>query len=102
MAAGLRAALYLGRTHRTPNTPARVNERICSGCGLCVQVCPMEARRLDEERHVAIVDALLCAGCGTCVAACPNGASDQALVEARGVLAALDAAMGEGSNVWPK
>ncbi len=100
-AAGLRAALYLSRTHRASNTPARVNERICSGCGLCVQVCPMQARRLDEERHVAVVDARLCAGCGTCVAACPNGASDQALIEARGVLAALDAAIGEGSSVWP-
>jgi heterodisulfide reductase subunit A len=93
MAAGLRAALYLGRPRRTAAAPARVNERICSGCGLCVDVCPADARHLDPDRGVAVVDPWLCAGCGTCVAACPNGASDQVLFEARGVLAALDAAI---------
>jgi heterodisulfide reductase subunit A len=93
VAAGLRAALYLGRAMRTSVSQARVNERICSGCGLCVEVCPMDARHLDPEKAIAMVDPWLCAGCGTCVAACPNGASDQAVYEARGVLAALDAAI---------
>jgi heterodisulfide reductase subunit A len=93
VAAGLRAALYLGRAIRTSVSQARVNERICSGCGLCVEVCPMDARHLDPEKAVAVVDPWLCAGCGTCVAACPNGASDQAVYEARAVLAALDTAM---------
>jgi heterodisulfide reductase subunit A len=93
MAAGLRAALYLSRPLKTATAPARVNERICSACGLCVSVCPVQARRIDPERGLAVVDAWLCAGCGTCVAACPNGASDQALYESRGILAALDAAL---------
>lgn len=93
MAAGLRAALYLNRPLKTAGAPARVNERICSACGLCVSVCPAQARRIDPERGLAVVDTWLCAGCGTCVAACPNGASDQALYEARGILAALDAAL---------
>ena len=93
MAAGLRAALYLRRPRRTAAAVASVNERICSGCGLCVEVCPVDARRLDPDKGVAVVDRWLCAGCGTCVAACPNGASNQALYEAQGVLAALDAAI---------
>jgi heterodisulfide reductase subunit A len=93
IAAGLRASLYLGRAMRTSPSQARVNERICSGCGLCVEVCPVDARHLDPEKAIAVVDPWLCVGCGTCVAACPNGASDQAVYEARGVLAALDAAM---------
>jgi heterodisulfide reductase subunit A len=93
VAAGLRAALYLERPMRTSISQARVNERICSGCGLCVEVCPMDARHLDLEKAVAMVDPWLCAGCGACVAACPNGASDQAVYEARGILAALDAAI---------
>ncbi len=93
VAAGLRAALYLERPMRTSVSQARVNERICSGCGLCVEVCPMDARHLDPEKAIAMVDPWLCAGCGACVAACPNGASDQAVYEARGVLAALDAAI---------
>ena len=93
MAAGLRAALYLNRPRKTAAAPARVNERICSACGLCVSVCPVQARRIDPARGVAVVDGWLCAGCGTCVAVCPNGASDQAQFEARGILAALDAAV---------
>jgi len=31
---------------------AEVNERLCAGCGICVSVCPYEARVLDPERRV--------------------------------------------------
>ena len=93
MGAGLRAALFLRRGIRTPTSVATVNERICSGCGLCVEVCPVKARHLDDDLGIAQVDPWLCVGCGTCAAVCPNGASGQALYEARGVLNALDAAL---------
>jgi heterodisulfide reductase subunit A len=92
-AAGLRAALFLKRELHAPETVATVNERICSGCGLCVSVCPYDARTLDTEDGIAMVDPLLCEGCGTCVAVCPNGASSQVLMEARGLLNALDEAL---------
>ncbi len=92
-AAGLRAALFLRRPLHAPETVATVNERICSGCGLCVSVCPYDARTLDAEAGIAMVDPLLCEGCGTCVAVCPNGASGQVLLEARGLLNALDEAL---------
>jgi heterodisulfide reductase subunit A len=92
-AAGLRAALFLRRPLHAPETVATVNERICSGCGLCVSVCPYDARTLDIEAGIAVVDPLLCEGCGTCVAVCPNGASGQVLLEARGLLNALDEAL---------
>jgi len=48
---------------------------------------------LDAEAGIAMVDPLLCEGCGTCVAVCPNGASGQVLLEARGLLNALDEAL---------
>jgi heterodisulfide reductase subunit A len=92
--AGLRAALFLKRGIQSPVMLATVDERICSGCGLCVEVCPVDARTLDIERAVAQVDPLLCVGCGTCAAVCPNGAAGQAMYEARGILNALDAALG--------
>jgi heterodisulfide reductase subunit A len=94
MSAGLRAALFLQRKLHPPLAAAQVNERICSGCGLCVQACPVGARRLREGQAVAEVDPWLCLGCGTCVAVCPNGASSQALYETRGVLSMLEAALG--------
>ncbi|MBN1367759.1 MAG: CoB--CoM heterodisulfide reductase iron-sulfur subunit A family protein, partial [Dehalococcoidales bacterium] len=52
-----------------------VNERRCSGCERCVQVCPYQARIIDTEKKVAVVLPAICRGCGACVAACPNGAA---------------------------
>lgn len=94
-AAGLRAALFLRRGLKTPTAIAVVDETICSGCGLCLAACPTGARHLDAEKGVAVVDPWLCTGCGVCAAACPNGAAGQALYEARGVLNAVDAALGK-------
>ena len=74
-------------------TVPTVNERLCSGCGLCVSLCPYEARRLNEETRVAEVIELLCQGCGLCAVACPNGATRQNLYEMRQVMAVMDAAL---------
>ena len=55
---------------------ARVNEDICSGCGICASVCPYDAisiKVIDGDRRAHVEEAL-CMGCGTCNAACPSGA----------------------------
>ncbi len=72
---------------------ASVNERICSGCGLCVEVCPYGARSIDQEAHIARVNAALCQGCGACVVACPNGASQQKAFEMPQVFAMIERAL---------
>ena len=56
---------------------AEVNEDICSGCAVCIPLCPYNARELDEEKNVAKVNEVLCKGCGACIAACPSGAAQQ-------------------------
>jgi len=48
---------------------------LCSGCGVCVEACPYEARQVDPIWGVATVNAALCQNCGACVVACPNKAS---------------------------
>jgi heterodisulfide reductase subunit A len=54
-----------------------VDEDMCSGCGVCVGVCPFTARELDtEEKKVKVIE-VLCEGCGACGAACPTGAAQQ-------------------------
>jgi heterodisulfide reductase subunit A len=70
---------------------AYVVKRLCCGCGLCVTVCPYEARVLNEEEGKAEVVGALCKGCGSCVIACRNGASQQRNFEKDLNLAALDA-----------
>ena len=41
----------------------------CTGCGECVDVCPVEAITLESEK--AIIDDENCADCAACVAECP-------------------------------
>lgn len=55
------------------------DERKCSACGNCVEVCPFGAIELQEGRwgKAAHVNPAQCKGCGCCVASCPSGAMQQ-------------------------
>ena len=55
---------------------AEVDTRRCSGCGLCVRVCPYNAVEIDEEKRVAVVNRAMCKGCGACSATCRSSAID--------------------------
>jgi heterodisulfide reductase subunit A len=55
------------------------DERSCSACRNCVEVCPFGAIELQDGRFgiAAHVNPAQCKGCGCCVAACPSGAMQQ-------------------------
>ncbi|MEN8152791.1 MAG: CoB--CoM heterodisulfide reductase iron-sulfur subunit A family protein [Acidobacteriota bacterium] len=53
-------------------TVAKVNTRLCTGCNMCVDVCPYEALSLEDNK--AKVNEILCEGCGTCYATCLRAA----------------------------
>jgi len=55
-------------------TTAVINERICSGCQLCVAICPYSAISFEAEKEVCRVNDALCKGCGACVSGCPSDA----------------------------
>lgn len=55
---------------------AYVEDDICSGCAICVEMCPYEARMMDERKGISTVNDALCQGCGACVASCPNKACE--------------------------
>jgi len=41
----------------------------CTGCGACVDTCPVDALKLENDK--AVVDPETCIDCGTCVDECP-------------------------------
>lgn len=53
---------------------AMVQEEYCSGCKICIGLCPYNAIEFLEDKKVSHVQEALCKGCGTCVAACPSSA----------------------------
>jgi heterodisulfide reductase subunit A len=57
-------------------TVAVIDEKLCSGCRVCVGLCPYSAISFitHDDTGTAQVNEALCKGCGTCVAACPAGA----------------------------
>ncbi len=72
---------------------AFIDENRCSGCKVCVELCPYKAITFDEKKKVSKVNEAICKGCGTCVAACPSNAirgkhftSEQIMAEIEGVL----------------
>jgi heterodisulfide reductase subunit A len=72
---------------------AYVDEELCSGCGLCVEACPYDAREMHPWKNLATVNVALCQGCGACVVACPNKASAVRNFTTGQVLAMVEAAM---------
>jgi heterodisulfide reductase subunit A len=69
---------------------AFVDEGICSGCGICVEICPYEAREMDPHRGISVVHSALCQGCGACIASCPNFACELRNSAANQILKMVD------------
>ena len=78
-----------GEIELEPNV-AFIREERCSGCRICIGVCPYGAISFDEEKGVAVVNPALCRGCGTCVAACPSKAAQQHLFRDEQIYAEIE------------
>jgi len=70
---------------------AFVDEEVCSGCGLCVKVCPYGALSLDGRERVMMVNRALCKGCGACAGACPPSAISLSHFTPRQILEQVEA-----------
>lgn len=93
-AALVQAELQPGRKFVIEPLCAEVDSSRCSGCRLCVSMCPYRAITCDKDTGRATVNPLLCRGCGSCVAACPAAAikgcqftDEQIMAEIKGHLA---------------
>jgi heterodisulfide reductase subunit A len=70
------ALVHRGKVEIQPYS-AVVDEALCSGCKVCIGLCPYDAISYDEEKKVVHVLEVKCKGCGVCAAACPSSAMDQ-------------------------
>ena len=59
-----------------------VDERRCTGCGLCMPDCPAGSLEVEDGRS-HLVDERVCDGGGACVGACPKEAIAVVECEAR-------------------
>jgi len=50
---------------------AVVDSEKCTGCGICIDVCPVNAIEVNEQ---AVINADACTGCAACTWECPNEA----------------------------
>ncbi|HAK87759.1 MAG TPA: (4Fe-4S)-binding protein [Nitrospiraceae bacterium] len=87
------SGLVAGKKLEIKPITAVVDSDRCSGCRVCISVCPYKAVSFDAGKEVSVVNDVLCQGCGTCVAACPSGAikgnhftNEEILAEIEGVL----------------
>ncbi len=74
-AAASRATTILSKEYiEIEGIVATIDREICSGCKLCIEVCPYGAISYIEAEDVAEVNEALCKGCGNCAATCPSKA----------------------------
>ncbi|WP_027360501.1 FAD-dependent oxidoreductase [Desulforegula conservatrix] len=69
--------LLAKKSIKTQGAIAEVNQMICSGCGVCVAVCPYNAPSMRLSKPYegkAEINPVLCKGCGACVSSCRSGA----------------------------
>lgn len=73
---------------------AEVDEELCIGCQLCMDVCPFHAVIFEEGKPI-IIEAV-CRGCGNCAAGCPSKAISMKGFKDEQILAEVQAAFKNG------
>ncbi|MDY7032831.1 MAG: FAD-dependent oxidoreductase, partial [Thermodesulfobacteriota bacterium] len=73
---------------------SHIDEDICVGCQICIDLCAYGAIEYDELRSISVINEAVCKGCGSCSAYCPSGAAGirhftqkQIFAEIEGILA---------------
>jgi len=91
-AAAARAAILMAnRKVKTDAITAMVDTDLCIGCGLCEELCPYGAPKVEEGKSKVIE--VLCRGCGACAAECPRRAITMRHFGDQQILAQVQAAL---------
>ncbi len=54
------------------NFYCEINSTLCTGCGICIERCQLEAIEITDGKAVIELDR--CIGCGNCIVTCKTGA----------------------------
>ena len=102
ISAAFKAARHLRAGIVTSQAPvATVDEKLCTGCGNCVETCPFGAISMQKREgllDLSQIDPLLCKGCSNCVVACPVKAISSPLSADMQMLAQIDAVLANPSK----
>ena len=97
LGASTRACMVISKDEiEVEGITATVNANRCTGCELCIQVCPFGA--IDKVDNKAKVNEALCKGCGTCNAVCKSGAIQQKGFQDEQLIEVIDALFCEEGN----
>lgn len=53
-----------------------IDESICNGCELCIQICD-KRNAISIVDGVAVIDQVKCVYCGRCISVCPDGMTEK-------------------------
>ena len=96
-AAASRAAAILSKSRiEAGGVVSLVDQRKCTGCSLCQQLCPFNAIDMDEKKNIAVINEALCKGCGVCASSCRSGAVTLKGFTDQQVASMIDALTGTG------
>jgi heterodisulfide reductase subunit A len=97
--AASRALIIISKNKYYTDAPiAKVDEELCSGCGVCEKICPYNAIEMitktedGKTKRLSKVLEGVCKGCGSCVSACPSGAIEQKGFKREQIISMIDAA----------
>ncbi|MBN1314645.1 MAG: hydrogenase iron-sulfur subunit, partial [Anaerolineales bacterium] len=77
---------------------AVVDEKLCTGCGSCVEACPFHAISMNKREGIldlSRIDPMLCKGCGNCIVSCPVKAISMPLDDDSQIIAQIDAVLAD-------
>lgn len=52
------------------------DEEVCTQCGMCTAICPVDALFLDVKSRKVVFDKERCTACGLCIHVCPMRAME--------------------------